>query len=128
MNQQQLKAFKDILDRRYRELREQIRHDLEVSDEEQYSELAGRVHDLEDEALADLLVDVNLAHVDRHLEELQQVNAALRRIREGSYGICVDTGEEIELERLRVNPTAIRTREAQERYERNHSPGGRSSL
>jgi len=128
MNQQQLKEFKQILDRRCHELREQIRHDLEVSDREQYAELAGKVHDLEDEALADLLVDVNLAHIDRHLQELNQVNAALRRVREGSYGICVDTGEPIALERLRANPTAIRTREAQERYERNHSPGGYSSL
>ena len=128
MDQQQIKEFKELLDRRYYELREQIRHDLEVCDQEQYAELAGKVHDLEDEALADLLVDVNLAHVDRHLEELNEVNAALRRIREGTYGICVDTGEEIELERLRAYPTAIRTREAQERYERGHSPGGHSSL
>ena len=128
MDQKQLREFEEILNRRYSELREQIRHDLEVSDEEQYSELAGKVHDLEDEALADLLVDVNLAHIDRHLEELKQVNAALRRIREGTYGICVDTDEQIELGRLQANPTAIRTREAQERYERNHSPGGHSSL
>lgn len=50
-------------------------------------------------------------------DELAQIEEALRRMDEGTYGICVDTGQLIEAARLRANPLAIRTVEAQRRYE-----------
>ena len=49
---------------------------------------------------------------------LGQVESALVRLRRGEYGICELTGEEIPIERLRANPLATRTIEAQERAER----------
>ncbi|WP_270179939.1 TraR/DksA C4-type zinc finger protein [Alkalihalobacillus sp. CinArs1] len=54
---------------------------------------------------------------DAARERLELINTALDRIREGNYGICVDTGEEIEKERLEAIPYAIRTKEAQDRLE-----------
>ena len=118
---QQIDEFKRILDQAYVNLREAIRQHLQRSDNEGFQELAGQVHDLQDLSVADLLVDVNYAQIDHLLEELRQVEAALRRIREGTYGICVDTGATIELERLRAYPTATRTLEAQARYEKTHA-------
>ena len=51
-------------------------------------------------------------------KRLGKVESALVRLRRGEYGICELTGEEIPIERLRANPLATRTIEAQERAER----------
>jgi DnaK suppressor protein len=55
---------------------------------------------------------------DRERKLLKKINAALRRIEEGSYGYCEETGEPIGLARLLARPTATLCVEAQERHER----------
>ena len=89
-------------------LRAEIRDVLLRSDAERYSNIAGEVHDVDDEALADLLVDVDLAEITRHVQELRDIDAALRRIAMRSYGTCVSCEEPIGLERLEAYPTAKR--------------------
>ncbi|QIG40854.1 molecular chaperone DnaK [Microbacterium sp. 4R-513] len=42
------------------------------------------------------------------LAELGEVDAALARVADGTYGVCVDCGRRIPVERLRVRPTATR--------------------
>jgi len=118
LSQEQIHEFKRMLEQRRAELHEKIHQELLKSDNEQYIALAGQVHDLGEQSVADLLVDVNLADIDRHINELREVEEALGRIAQGTYGICIDTGEPIELERLRAEPTAKRTKQAQEAYER----------
>ncbi len=54
---------------------------------------------------------------DRYRKLISKIDDALRRIDEGAYGFCVDTGDEIGLERLEARPTAERTVDAQERWE-----------
>ncbi|MEC1520667.1 TraR/DksA C4-type zinc finger protein [Neobacillus niacini] len=49
---------------------------------------------------------------------LQEVNEALDRIKTGTYGVCVDTGEPISYERLKALPYAKRTVEAQKELEK----------
>ncbi|URJ45822.1 TraR/DksA C4-type zinc finger protein [Paenibacillus polymyxa] len=46
----------------------------------------------------------DLAINDSLQNELEQVNAALQRMKEGTYGICVGSGEEIPFERLQAIP------------------------
>jgi DnaK suppressor protein len=53
---------------------------------------------------------------------LKDVDRALQKIDEGTYGICDDTGEPIPRGRLEAVPEAIRTVEAQQRYERERRP------
>ena len=53
---------------------------------------------------------------------LGEVDRALQKIEEGSYGICEDTGEEIPRGRLEAVPEAIRTVEAQQSFERERRP------
>jgi len=53
---------------------------------------------------------------------LREVARALQKIEEGSYGVCDDTGEEIPRGRLEAVPEAIRTVEAQQRFERERRP------
>ena len=53
---------------------------------------------------------------------LGEVARALQKIEEGTYGVCDDTGEEIPRGRLEAVPEAIRTVEAQQRFERERRP------
>ena len=46
-----------------------------------------------------------------------KIDSTLKRIEDGSYGYCVDTGDEIGLERMEARLTAERTLDAQERWE-----------
>ena len=112
-----IEAFRKVLEQRFLEVREEIRQALLASDEQSYIELAGRVRDREDASVADLLVDVTLADVDRLLTEIRDIDAALLRIADGSYGVCPDCGEDIEVPRLEAWPTAKRCRPCQARHE-----------
>lgn len=93
---------------RSKELRDEIREVLLRSDSEQYVEIAGQVHDVEEEALADLLVDVNLAEIDSRIQESREIDAALKRIALGTYGSCAGCKEPIDRDRLEAYPTARR--------------------
>ena len=61
------------------------------------------------------------AEENLNMEQLREVNEALERMEDGSYGICVDTGEEISYERLKAKPYAKRTVEAEEKLQ-NQTP------
>ena len=102
---------------RHRQLRQEIIEALNESRREDYAELAGRVHDRQDEAVADLLTDVRLADMARDVGELRDVEAALARMHAGSYGICTDCGEKVDKARLEAFPTAKRCFTCQRTYE-----------
>jgi DnaK suppressor protein len=55
---------------------------------------------------------------DRERKVVSKIDQALRRIDDGSYGYCEDTGEPISLKRLQARPIATLSLEAQERHER----------
>ena len=122
LTQAQINDFRRALERRFVEVREDIRQALLQSDQESYIELAGRVSDMEDSSAADLLVDVALADIDRHVEEVRDIDAALLRIADGSYGLCVDCGDGIAAQRLEAYPTAQRCVVCQTIYESQHMP------
>jgi DnaK suppressor protein len=50
---------------------------------------------------------------------IAKIDAALKRLEEGTYGYCLETGEPISLRRLEARPIATLSIEAQERHERN---------
>ena len=54
---------------------------------------------------------------DRYRKLISKIDKALKRIEDGSYGYCEETGEEIGLERLEARPIATMTLDAQERWE-----------
>jgi RNA polymerase-binding transcription factor DksA len=112
-----------IFERRLRErwlaLREEIRNTLLRADAEQYADIAGAVHDLEDESLADLLADVTHAEIGRDVQEIRDIEVALQRLASGTYGICVRCDKTIDPERLDAYPTAKRCLPCQQLHERN---------
>lgn len=71
-----------------------------------------------DESVADEQTSMAAAQAARGSTELAAVNAALIRIEDGTYGICLETGEAIERDRLFANPAAARSLAGQNAWER----------
>jgi RNA polymerase-binding protein DksA len=125
---EQLATLKSALRHRLEALLAEVRQDLLKSDDDRAAMLADRVRDVGDEALADLIVDLDLADTDRDLEELKDVEAALRRIALGSYGSCEKCGRPVPVERLTAFPTARRCLPCQQMHEKTFVQPSRASL
>jgi DnaK suppressor protein len=74
--------------------------------------------DIVDRASSESDKALELRTRDRQRKLISKIDAALRRIDEGTYGYCDETGEPISLRRLEARPTATLSLEAQERHER----------
>jgi len=128
LTENQKHIFKEELNNRFLSLRKEISRELLSTDEQQYIDLAGEVHDLGDASLADLLVDLQLASIHRHVQEIRNIDAALLGMTSGEYGRCSDCRVSIELERLQAYPTAKRCRPCQGNFEKTHAQERGSSL
>ncbi|MDH5573251.1 MAG: TraR/DksA family transcriptional regulator [Gammaproteobacteria bacterium] len=128
LSQQQTREFRQQLKDRYYALREEVRQELLSSDNEHYLDLATRVHDIAEESVADFLVDLNLANIDRHINEIRDIDAALIQLAQGNYGTCVDCGGDIPPERLKATPTACRCLSCQQLHEKQYAQPGHTSL
>lgn len=122
LSEEELAKLRSILAERKTALLATIRQELLAADQEHFQDLAGRVHDVGEEAVADLLMDLGLANIHRHTQEVREIEQAQRRMIEGTYGLCADCDSEIELRRLQAQPTAVRCFECQNRHEREFSP------
>ena len=94
-------ALVEQMKTRFAELTErtgQIEDELREPLEPRFSEQAVQ---LEDEDPLEGIDDVLLT-------EQRQIEAALQRIDDGSYGVCVDCGDDIAMARLEAMPTAVR--------------------
>jgi len=74
--------------------------------------------DIADRASAEMERALELRTRDRARKLISKIDAALRRVEDGSYGFCEETGEPIGLKRLEARPIATLSVEAQERHER----------
>ena len=99
---------------------EALRQELQ----EDRSKLAGDVGDahvvLDRKDQADLVIQAGVddAEYTRDLRELAQVEAALRRLDTGRFGLCEDCGEAIAAQRLNVQPWASRCMACQTKFEK----------
>lgn len=71
--------------------------------------------------------DLALGILAREQDALQEVDAALRRILEGTYGVCEETGRPIPAARLRAVPWTRHVREVEENIERARRQAGTGS-
>jgi RNA polymerase-binding protein DksA len=104
----QLTHLSSLLHERSRALREEIRTQLLASEQQHHVDLATRVYDAADDAMADVLADLDLAAIHRDVEELREVDAAIARLHSESYGVCTACGADIEYARLAAQPGARR--------------------
>lgn len=79
---------------------------------------ARNIPDMADRASEETDRALELRTRDRQRKLVSKIDAALRRIDDGSYGYCEVTGEPISLKRLDARPIATLSLEAQERHER----------
>ena len=113
MNERQMEYFRRKLlgwkDDILRESRETLSH-LQA-ETENHPDILDRSSSETDRAL-------ELRTRDRQRKLISKIDEALRRIDDGSYGYCEETGEPIGLARLEARPIATLSLEAQERHER----------
>jgi len=121
INQQQALGFKNRLRDRATQLREEVQRTRERSLQETPANIADRARDNEDDSFADLIIDTNLAEMDRDVMELRMIDSALQRISAGTYGECIDCAQPIVTARLEAEPTAERCVTCQELYEKTHA-------
>lgn len=105
-------------------LRDDIRATLLQSGDQTYIDLAGLVHDLGDEAAANQLIEIDDALIERHVRELRAIEAARRRLANGSINCCVECGDDVGYRRLLVYPVALRCIVCQARHEKTHAREG----
>ena len=74
--------------------------------------------DMVDQASSYTDKSVEMKSLNRSRKLISKINAALQRIKDGTYGYCEETGEPIGLKRLIARPIATLSIEAQERHER----------
>jgi len=105
--QTHLTSLRDMLNYRQVELRAEVRAAQHARLE---SDRAGahEVTDRKDEAMEQQLDSLGHLQEQRDMDELAQVESALRRLDAGTYGDCADCGDPIPLQRLRVQPAAQR--------------------
>ena len=74
--------------------------------------------DLTDRASDEIDRTFELRTRDRERKLINKIEAALKRIEDGTYGYCEETGEPISLKRLQARPVATLSLEAQENHEK----------
>jgi len=109
-------------------LRAEVQRELANSDDPRVTGFMNQLAATEDWVLADILADMDIATVTRDVAELSEVEAALARIADGSYGTCADCGEAIGWPRLNAQPTAQRCITCQEKLETRTGRPGHPSL
>ncbi|HUH91771.1 MAG TPA: TraR/DksA family transcriptional regulator [Casimicrobiaceae bacterium] len=129
MSRFQLSKLALLLDKRHALLLEEIRDALEKGENQQYIELIGRVPaDIGDQSVGDALADLNLAIIDKHVAELRDLEAARARMKDSTYGSCVECGGDIGYDRLLAYPTAKRCLRCQQQRERVYAHPGTPTL
>jgi DnaK suppressor protein len=73
--------------------------------------------DIVDQASSYTEKNVEMRAINRQIKLISKINSALKRIKDGTYGFCEDTGEPIGLKRLIARPVATLSIAAQEKHE-----------
>lgn len=89
-----------------------------TSDVKSAPEVKGYSQHQADEGTDDFDRALNLELTDKEIQILHQIDRALEKIEEGTYGVCDISGEQIPFKRLDAIPYANMTVEAQEKFEK----------
>jgi DnaK suppressor protein len=113
MSKEQLDHFRSILHGWKRDLMVEVDRTVSHMKDE-----AANFPDPNDRATQEEEFSLELRTRDRERKLIRKIDDALKRIDDGSYGYCLETGEEIGIKRLEARPVATLSLEAQERRER----------
>lgn len=119
MSKEQLEHFRQILATWKKDLMQEVdRTVLHMKDE------AANFPDPNDRATQESEFSLELRTRDRERKLIRKIEEAIKRIDDGTYGYCNETGEEIGIKRLEARPVATLCVEAQERRERREKQYG----
>lgn len=113
MNPNQQEYFRQKLLTWRKSLMDESRETLDHLHEENWHQA-----DIADRASLETEAGVELRTRNRYLKLISKIDSAIRRIEDGEYGYCEETGEPIGLKRLEARPVATLSIEAQERHEK----------
>lgn len=113
MGKAQLEHFRQILSTWKQDLMEEVDRTVSHMKDE-----AANFPDPNDRATQEEEFSLELRTRDRERKLIRKIDEAIKRIEDGSYGYCLETGEEIGIKRLEARPVATLSIEAQERRER----------
>src|SRR5688572_12451763 len=113
MNKEQLEHFRNILNSWKLDLMVEVDRTVSHMKDE-----AANFPDPNDRATQEEEFSLELRTRDRERKLIRKIDEALKRLEDGSYGYCLETGEEIGVKRLEARPVATLSIEAQERRER----------
>jgi DnaK suppressor protein len=113
MGKPQLEHFRQILESWKKDLMVEVDRTVTHMKDE-----AANFPDPNDRATQEEEFSLELRTRDRERKLIRKIDEALKRIDDGSYGYCLETGEEIGVKRLEARPVATLSIEAQERRER----------
>jgi len=113
MGKPQLEHFRQILGSWKQDLMVEVDRTVSHMKDE-----AANFPDPNDRATQEEEFSLELRTRDRERKLIRKIDEALKRIEDGSYGYCLETGEEIGVKRLEARPVATLSIEAQERRER----------
>jgi len=97
--------WNDVKDKLFQQLGKDYRSEMDT------------VLDEGDKALSDLAEETGLTLVDLRRDTLEKIDQALKKLEEGTYGICEDCGNDISEQRLKALPFAIHCVECKQRRE-----------
>jgi DnaK suppressor protein len=119
MSKEQLEHFRQILGSWKSDLMREVDRTVSHMKDE-----AANFPDPNDRATQEEEFSLELRTRDRERKLIRKIDEALQRIEDGSYGYCLETGEEIGIKRLEARPVATLSLEAQERRERREKQYG----
>ena len=121
MKKEQIRKFKRVFEEQKRNSLfndRVVREDFSVNSDDRYDEL--------DQATTDSEQSMRMRLRNREVFYIRKIDEALKRIEEGTFGDCESCGEDIEIKRLQVRPTAtlcVSCKEEEERKETLNAAG-----
>ncbi len=116
-------TLRTALEARRKTLRSELAAKLNEQDNPALLGLRNRMEETDDWAVADLETALDVAEVSRDAGELREVEGALARMQDGTYGECQECGQPIPYGRLAAQPSAPRCIACQERLEASQRRG-----
>ncbi len=110
-------ALRKLLVQKREEIVREVKSEISKYIKGETRQLVDTALDDGDWSVVDLSEDISFKHMSTHRETLVKIDEALRKLNEGTYGICEDCGEEISEQRLKILPFAIYCTDCQERWE-----------
>lgn len=109
--------LKKLLIHKREDIIKEAREEIKKFQSGEKKQLVEAVMDEGDMSVVDLAEDISLRQLSAHRETLIKIDTALIKLREGTYGICEECGDEINEKRLNILPFAIYCVDCQEKRE-----------